>query len=38
MRRQENKSGSRASVTASSLLAFPAGGEEIYHLQQKENA
>jgi len=38
MRRQENKSGSRAFVTASSLLAFPTCDEEICHLQQKENA
>jgi len=35
---RENKPGNRGVVTASSPLPFPAGGEEICHLQQKENA
>jgi hypothetical protein len=30
--------GKQGAVTASSPLPFHAGGEEIYHLQQKENA
>jgi hypothetical protein len=37
-RRRENPTGNRGAVTASSPLPFHAGGEEIYHLQQKENA
>jgi hypothetical protein len=37
-RRRENQPGNRGAVTASSPLPFPAGGEEIGHLQQKENA
>jgi len=36
-RRRENNPGNRGSVTASSTLHFPAGGEEHRHLQKKKN-
>jgi len=37
-RRRENNRETGGVVTASSPLPFPSGGEEICHLQQKENA